>query len=348
MCHRKFLLVSLAAGALSVGASAFGQHSITFSDESFTSRQATVAVSTQEASGAPIHEAAVMINVFDAAEVGDAQDGGKGCTCDSCLGGKGDGKGGCAAVRKAAAASHKDPFYANDFSYLCDSGCCPTYLGDRLKRLAVGDCWTVDVGGQYRLRFHNEQNINNTAAVPNFAGLTGDDDDFLLHRTRLYLNAEYGSHFRFYGEMLDALSELGNGPPRPIEENRTDVQNLFVEFKGYDVGSGLVGARLGRQEIALGAQRLVTPFDWANTRKTFDGARVMWKGDNWDIDGIWLRPMNRDAAHVRTLDSPNLNRQLYGVYGTYKNLCRDNLETYWLALDYEDVGPSGFRYATLG
>lgn len=348
MCYRKFLLASLVAGAWSVGTSAFGQQAITFSDHDYTSRRTSTEVLSSDPDTGSLHEAAVMINVFDAAEVGDAKDGGKGCDCDSCLSGKGDGKGDCAAVRKAAAASHKGVFYANDFSYLANAGCCPTYLGDRLKRLPVGDCWLVDVGGQYRMRYHHEQNINNTGAVPNFLGLTGDDDDFLLHRTRLYVNAEYGDHIRFYGEMLDALSELGSGPPRVIEENRTDIQNMFVEVKGLDAGPGTIGARVGRQEILLGAQRLVTPFDWANTRKTFDGARAMWKGDSWDIDGIWLRPLHRDAAHVKKLDSPNLDRQLYGVYGTYKDLCRDNLEAYWLALDYEDVGPSGFRYDTLG
>lgn len=344
MRHRIRLLTWFATLALFTAGSAFGQE--THVPDNVSPNPSSV-VSVNDTDDV-LHAASVMIEVFDAADMGDVKGGGKGCSCDSCEGGKGNGKGGCAAVRKAAAASHKGVFYDNDFSYLCNSGCCDTYLGDRFKRLAFGDCWTVDVGGQYRMRFHNEQNINNTGAVPNFLGLTGDDDDFLLHRTRLYLNAEYGSHFRFYGEMLDAVSNYGNGPPRVIEENRTELQNLFAEFRGYDIGSGVVGARVGRQEILLGAQRMVSPLDWANTRRTFDGARVMWQGDNWDVDGIWLRPMHRDAAHAHKLDSPNLDRQLYGIYGKYKNLCRDNLETYWLALDYEDVGANGFRYDTLG
>lgn len=330
MRYRNLLLVPLAAFVLSGGATAFGQQQ------------------SSDGGDAPIHEASVMIGVFDAAEVGDAQGEGKGCQCGSCLSGKGDGKASCAAVAKAAANAHKGVFYANDFSYLSNSGCCDAYIGDRFKRLPVGDCWIVDVGGQYRMRYHNEQNINNSGVATNFLGLTGDDDNFLLQRTRLYLNAEYGSHFRFYGEMLDASSELGSGPPRVIEENRTELQNLFVEFKGYDVGRGTVAARIGRQEIILGAQRMVSPLDWGNTRRTFDGARAMWRGDNWDIDGFWLRPLHRDADHVKKLDPPNLDRQLYGMYGTYKNLDRDNLEAYWLALDYEDVAPSGFRYDTLG
>ena len=275
---------------------------------------------------------------------------GSGCDCEK---GKGDGGGGkcdCAAIAKKVSGAYKGVFYANDFSYLNDACYDDWHLGDNLKRVNIGNCWIVDVGGQFRLRYHDEQNINNApaAVVPNNLGLTGVDDDFLLQRTRLYLNAEYGSHFRFYGEMLDAVASGNVGAARPIEENRTDVQNLFAEVKGINAGRGTVGARIGRQEVILGAQRLVSPLDWANTRRTFDGARVMWKGDNWDIDGMWLRPMKRDAAHRTKLDAPNLDRQLYGVYANYKGLCRDKLELYWLALDFEDVGASGFRYDTVG
>jgi hypothetical protein len=199
------------------------------------------------------------------------------------------------------------------------------------------------------MRFQSEQNIRNSAAVANGLGLTGNDDDFLLHRTRLYTNVEYGNNLRFYGEMLDANSDYeANALPRSIEENRAEMQNLFGEVRGIEMGSGTVGARVGRQEIVLGAQRFVSPLDWANTRRTFDGARVMWKSDNWDIDAIWLRPMKRNGAHRAKLDAPNLDRQLYGIYANYKGFCRDKLEVYWLAIDYEDVGANGVRYDTIG
>ena len=267
--------------------------------------------------------------------------------------GKGNGKDGCdcAALAGKVSGAYKVEFFANDFSYL-DSPCYDGWhIGDNLKRMRIGKCWTVDVGGQYRMRFHREQNIRNSANVVNGLGLTGNDDDFLLHRTRFYVNAEYGTHFRFYGEMLDADSAFEkNALPRAIEENRSDMQNMFVEFRGFDMGPGTLGARIGRQELLFGAQRLVSPLDWANTRRTFEGARLMWKGENWDVDGIWVRPMRRTAANRTKLDPPNLNRQLYGVYATYKGLCRDNLETYWLAIDYEDfpAGSTGIRYDTIG
>jgi len=241
-------------------------------------------------------------------------------------------------LNKAVAGSHKPVFYDNNFDYLCDPCYTDWHLGDSMKRLAVGDQIVVDVGGQYRLRTHNEQNMRGL-------GLTGRDDSFLLHRTRLYVNTEIGSRLRVYAEMLDAVSHNENFAPRPIEENRADIQNLFVDVVALDGYSGAMTARVGRQELLYGAQRVVSPLDWANTRRTFEGAKLMWEGQDWDVDGFWVRPMRRDAAHTTSLDPPNQDREMYGLYSTYKGLCCDKVDLYWLALDFHDAG---FLYDTIG
>ena len=263
------------------------------------------------------------------------------CADGGCPGDEGcTGSGGCCGETKrktlaaAVADSHKGVFYANKFDYLCDPCYSGQHLGDALKRMCVGDCWVVDVGGQYRMRYHREQNIRNSGAVPNALGLTGNDDSFLLHRTRLYLNAEYGQHIRFYGEMLDAESNYENTNPRPIEVNRYEMQNMFVELKGVDAGCGQLGARVGRQELIYGNQRLVSPLDWANTRRTFDAAKLMYTGENWDLDGFFAYELEREFHQLDPLDD---DRSLYGIYGAYKGLEKDKLELYWLALDFNDV-----------
>lgn len=239
------------------------------------------------------------------------------------------------ALDKAVAASHKGVFYDNNFDYLCDPCYTDWHLGDNLKRLAIGDSITLDVGGQYRLRSHNERNHRGL-------GLTGRDDDFLLHRTRLYVNAEIGSRVRVYAEMLDAVSNYENLAPRPIEENRTDLQNLFVDAVALDGYRGKLTARVGRQELLYGNQRVVSPLDWANTRRTFDGVKLLWEGQNWDVDGFWVRPLRRNTVQI---DPSNSDREMYGLYSTYKGLPCDKLDLYWLALDFHDAG---FMYDTIG
>lgn len=281
-----------------------------------------------------------MISVSDQADVqpvshltgvADPDCGGKSsCTCEKTK-----------ALNKAVAGSHKPLFYDNNFDYLCDPCYTDWHLGDSLKRLGVGEQVIMDVGGQYRLRYHNEQNMRN-GGVANGLGLTGRDDNFVLHRTRLYMNTEIGNRLRVYAEMLDAVSNYENFTPRGIEENRGELQNLFVDVVALDGYNGTMTARVGRQELLYGNQRLVTPLDWANTRRTFEGAKLMWEGQNWDVDAFWVRPMRRD---VNAIDPPNLDREMYGLYSTYKGLCCDNVELYWLALDYHD---RGFLYDTLG
>ena len=249
------------------------------------------------------------------------------------------------ALKKAVAGSHKNLFYDNNFDYLCDPCYCGWALGDNLKRLCVTPWATVDVGGQYRMRQHSERNIRN-GGVLNGLGLTGRDDDFLLHRTRLYVNAEIGTRFRFYGEMLDAVSNYEDFRPRFIEENRYDVQNLFGDFVVLDDCRGSLTARLGRQELQYGAQRVVSPLDWANTRRTFDGAKLFWRGENWDVDGFWSRPLVRvNPVNLTRLDPPLQDAEFYGMYSTYKGLCNSKVDLYWIALDNH---AAGFLYDTLG
>jgi hypothetical protein len=269
-------------------------------------------------------------------------DGGKACCCDCAT---------QAASDKAAGEAYKDPFFNNNFDYLCDPCYCDWHLGESLKRLCLGDCIKIDVGGQYRLRHHSERNMR-ILRVQNpvpwvWQGLTGADDDFLLHRTRFYVNAELGDRVRFYGEMLDAVSNYENITPRFIEENRAEMQNLFLDVTLLNHCCGKLSARVGRQELLYGAQRLISPLDWANTRRTFDGAKLFWKGQDWDIDGFWTRPLKRiNPAYLTRLDPPFWDAEFYGIYSTYKGLpSGDKVDFYWIALDRHDLN---FLYDTLG
>ena len=245
-----------------------------------------------------------------------------------------------AALRRQAAAAHRPLFFDNDFRYLEDPCYDGWHLGDALKRHPLGSWGMVDIGGQYRLRHHSERNIRG-------AGLTGVSDDFLLQRWRLYSNVEVGQRFRVYAEMIDAHSSFESHPPRAIEENRFDLLNLFGEATVWENRRGELAVRIGRQELLYGAQRLVSPLDWANTRRTFEGGKVIWQGENWDVDFFWVRPMNvrRDR-----FDAPNQSQELMGVYATSQIWEDRTLEFYYLRfLDTDDRSQEApFRYDTLG
>jgi hypothetical protein len=337
MFPRQFLFTLTLAGSLA-SSTITGVHAQPVLPESEPQSSLEEAGETPELT--PIAAAIQSVSAVCSEATGGQKEAVAGCEC---------GKADCCscekqtALQKAAATAYKDPFYNNNFSYLNDPCYSDWHLGEHLKRMCFADWAVVDVGGQYRIREQTERGIRNTAAVPNGLGLTGADDDFLLHRTRLYLNARLGSRVRFYGEMLDAVSNYEDYKPRVIDENRTEMQNLFLDLVVLDpeAWGGKLTARVGRQELLYGSQRLISPLDWSNTRRTFEGAKLIWEGENWDVDAFWVRPLRRD---VEALDPPDLDRQLYGFYSTYKGLQRDKVDLYWLAYDNDLVG---YRYDTL-
>ena len=246
------------------------------------------------------------------------------------------------ALSSSMKDSYKSVFYANDFSYLRNPAYDgPHFAGDSLKGLMDG---RLDLGGEYRSRYHRERNMRGL-------GLSGVDDQFLLSRVRLFSNYRVTENIRFFGEYLYADSSGEGVAPRPIEENRGEFQNLFVDAKLFDCDEMQVIGRAGRQELLLGAERLVSPLDWANTRRTFDGYRATMKGAQNEVDLFYTNPVNRIASTGGTneWDSSNNNQSFYGAYLSNKSLGKDYgasaLETYYIGYDNTD---QDFSFHTIG
>lgn len=245
-------------------------------------------------------------------------------------------------LQAAVAGAYKGLFYDNNFEYLCNPAYDDYHLGEGLKRICLHDgCGVLDLGGEYRARYHHEHNFRG-------AGLTGNDDDFLLHRTRLYANYQR-ERFRFYGEYLDAESNYENFAPRPIEVNRSDVLNFFGDLVLLDTDcGGTLTGRVGRQELLYGDQRLISPLDWANTRRTFDGAKLMWVRDDWKVDGFWTRPVQTDPRNFDTVDD---DQQFYAAYATYSGIKDHVFDYYWIGYQSDRAlfpGTQPLHYQTPG
>src|SRR6187397_1802880 len=94
--------------------------------------------------------------------------------------------------------------------------------------------------------------------------------------------------------MIDA--SMGNNPltTTGIDVNRWDLQNLLVDLKIAERDDKPVYLRVGRQELLYGSQRLVSPLDWANTRRNFEGVTFLYKGTDWNIDAFLTHPITPD------------------------------------------------------
>ena len=244
------------------------------------------------------------------------------------------------------ATSHKGVFYANDFSYLndpCYNGHC---FGDCLKLMPVadGEWGTFDIGGQLRTRFHHEEGMGQDLTGPGVNRFQDTDHDIFLTRVRLYGNWKVNDSLRFYSEGIfaDVTDDDNTYLPRPIDNNFGDFLNLFV-----DVGlSDSLTARVGRQELQYGAERLISPLDWANTRRTFDGARLLYREDGWASDVFYTYFV---PVIPNRLDEPDYNQQFYGWYNTFTVNEDLAVDAYYIGYnDRRDLPGSDFSIHTCG
>lgn len=233
------------------------------------------------------------------------------------------------------ATSHKGVFYANDFSYLNDPGYDGHCLGDCLKLMPVvgGDWGTLDLGGQLRERYHHEWGMGQDLTGPGVNRFERTQHDFVLTRLRLYSNWKIADSLRVYceGILADATDDDHTYLPRIIDRNFGDFLNLFIDLGVTDS----LTARVGRQELLYGAERLISPLDWANTRRTFDGARMLYKGDGWTSDLFYTYVV---PVIPNRLDEPDYDQTFYGSYNTLT--VNDNLtiDAYYIGYDNQNTG----------
>ena len=245
------------------------------------------------------------------------------------------------------ATSHNVLFYLNDFSYLNDPNYDGQCLGDGLKLLPVGPCgnWgTVDFGGQQRVRFHNEVGMGQDVSGPGTKRFQDTQHDFALSRTRLYTNWKVNDRFRLYVEGIFAYASNDNGTykPRGIDRNFGDFQQWFLDAKLTDSTT----IRVGRQELLYGAQRLISPLDWSNTRRRFEGAKLMWNHDDWAVDLFYTKFVPPQPG---VLDRADYKRNFYGTWATYRGWENHTLEMFYLGYDFNNPGgQSDFSLHTVG
>ena len=241
----------------------------------------------------------------------------------------------CAPAPKPAPKPkpYKGVFYDNDFSYLDTPGAERTEYFELLKRRHLTDRIWFDVGGEYRHQFKNENRRSLFTGVPS----TPRTDTFTLDRLRLYTDLHVGDSFRAYVEYLDAVSNYEDLPPLGIDEDRSDLLNAFGEARlPFAPGDSTLRLRIGRQELLEGQQRLVSPLDWANTRRTFEGAKLISEGKRWDTRLFWTRPVLVDKGRF---DQPDQSKWFAGMYSTYKCFKHQKVSPYFLILREEDQIP---------
>lgn len=170
--------------------------------------------------------------------------------------------------------------YEEDWRYLADTRCAVDPW-DRAKYIPLENGRSLSFGGDARIRYERFDN-------PGFGSGEPDDDGYLLQRYLAHGELWMTRNVRFFGQLESSLVNGRNGGPRPTDENRADVNQLFAEgtLRGED---SRVTLRLGRQEVELGSAQFTSARDGLNDRLSFDGVRALGEWRDWRFHAMATR-----------------------------------------------------------
>jgi len=202
---------------------------------------------------------------------------------------------------------YKQLRYDEDYQYLRDSSCCADFM-DAVKCIPLsqeGD-WYLTLGGEIRERYEYFDN-SNWGAGPQ------DRNGYLLQRYMVHADVHLPDHFRIFAQFKSGLEDGRNGGPRPTDEDRFDLNQLFIDAKATWEEKGSFTLRLGRQEMAFGASRLVSVRESPNVRRSFDGARGILRLGDWRVDAFAVKPVETNPGVFD--DGPDPEQKFWGIYG---------------------------------
>lgn len=189
--------------------------------------------------------------------------------------------------------------------------------------------------GKLALDFNARVRVESRENTFDFNSLTDtlNDDTFVLARLRAGAKYTVSPTLSFYGQLQDAR-EYDSKRPNVLYVNaaegdaRLDLRQLYVDA-GDPRDSGW-SARVGRQMIAYGDQRLIGGFEWNNYARVFDGAKAVynWADQRTTFDVLALSVVTPgettpDRVKDYALDRSDKDDLFLGVYvqnsGAIKN-----------------------------
>jgi Alginate export len=195
--------------------------------------------------------------------------------------------------------------------------------------LQTETAWSLDLGGELRERFESANN-------PVFGLSTPTQNDYWLHRALLSGDLQYGDDFRARLELVSGLTSSWAGSPPPTQEDPLDILQAYVD-KSWSVSKAQLAMRAGRQELSLGASRLVSLRESPNVRRSFDGVRFAWMpGQERSLKAFYVRPVIPDDSTFD--DRSSSDQRFWGLYATWPVAAVEGLgmDAYYLGLDRAD------------
>ena len=187
-----------------------------------------------------------------------------------------------------------------------------------------------DIGGQFRAREEHKEYFvaAGQAGAVDFRKIGGDPDNtYLLLRERVHLGYQPCPWFAVFVEGQGSSSTGDDRNPNTESDGPFDLHQAYVWLG--DAKAFPLTAKVGRQELSYGDERLVGAFDWNNLGRVFDAAKVRFETKDFWVDGFVGRVV---LADDNNFDTSNDYEYLSGVYASTRTLIpKQETQLYFLA-----------------
>lgn len=184
--------------------------------------------------------------------------------------------------------------------------------GDRgvcWKDRPLADQVRLRVGGDLRVRYEHTGN-------PRYGLERQDRWGVLMQRGSVFADLRLGDGWRGFAQLASSTTNGRAAGPSPVDENRLDPTNLFVEWQSHrnDGGGMRVGLRVGIQELQFGSGRAIDAREGPNVRRSFEAVRAFAVGGAWRVDAFAAAPRQNLPGSFDDVQSPT--QALRGIYAT--------------------------------
>src|SRR5437016_663683 len=142
-----------------------------------------------------------------------------------------------------------------------------------------------DLGGQFRARYEHPESLGPV----DFSATGGhSSDNRMLLRTFVHVGYDPTTWLNFYSEGRDSRGFWDEPNPNP-DLDTMDLHQAFVQIGNPQLFPLI--AKIGRQELSYGDERLIGISDWTNVRRTFDAAKLRYEVEGFRVDAFVSHPV---------------------------------------------------------
>jgi hypothetical protein len=186
---------------------------------------------------------------------------------------------------------------------------------------------------RHRYEFRVDPNGRESGRVGDAPGRDAADQNFMLQRVRLSLDADVNENVRAFIKLQDVRTwgaesaVAGSGTVGNL--NRVDLNEGYVQLRNLGNLSSIlenVDVKIGRWQQWYGNHRLIGHLNWANQARSYDGLKIRWdnKGGHWvDVFAYQINEdqtggVSGDTVGAATTALGAQDEVFWGVYSSFK------------------------------